>query len=78
MRFKSLSDGTDAETLINEYVTNNSEHFEDTPPDGSDSHGYHHYITITPISETNPGRTRYEFRNNHAFAALRDDGSVVA
>ena len=56
---QSLSDGTDAESLINEYVTNNSEH-EDTPADGSDSHGYHPYITITPNSETNPGRARHE------------------
>ncbi len=34
-------------------------------------------ISSVPIPASSPGRTSYEVRNNFAFAALRDDGSVV-
>ncbi|WP_228019685.1 bluetail domain-containing putative surface protein [Sphaerospermopsis sp. LEGE 08334] len=34
-------------------------------------------VTRTPIAPASPGRTRHEYRNNGAFAALKSDGSVV-
>jgi alpha-tubulin suppressor-like RCC1 family protein len=34
-------------------------------------------VQSTPIPQASPGRTRHEFRNTSAFAALRSDGSVV-
>ncbi|MFN9400857.1 MAG: hypothetical protein ACK57R_08760, partial [Dolichospermum sp.] len=34
-------------------------------------------VTRTPIATASPGRTRHEYRNNGAFAALKSDGSVV-
>ncbi|MFM6339725.1 MAG: hypothetical protein ACKPGP_03500, partial [Dolichospermum sp.] len=34
-------------------------------------------VTRTPIAPASPGRTRHEVRNSGAFAALKNDGSVV-
>ncbi|NLQ07030.1 hypothetical protein FLX35_03240 [Cylindrospermopsis raciborskii LB2897] len=34
-------------------------------------------VVRTPIAPASPGRTRYEWRNYNAFAALKSDGSVV-
>ena len=35
-------------------------------------------LQSTPISVVSPGRTKQEFSNRSAFAALKEDGSVVA
>ncbi|WP_413440342.1 SwmB domain-containing protein [Synechococcus sp. MIT S1220] len=35
------------------------------------------FTTNTPTTQASPGRTYQEYRNNTAFAALKDDGSVI-
>ena len=35
-------------------------------------------VVRTPTAPSYPSKTRYEQRNNYAFAALKSDGSVVS
>ena len=56
--------GNDAASLNSTSVTNNS-------------YVAMRFTTYTAIPQTQQGRTSGEFRNSHAFAALKSDGSVI-